>query len=188
MEIIKGKDFSFSDTCVTIGKFDGVHIGHREILNKMKEICEKEGLKSVVITFDYSYFNSDTAGRLNTYEQKTDILESSGTDIMIDYPFDEETRNLSAADFIRLVLVKRLGVRAVIVGENFRFGRGAEGDTGTLKHYGGMYGFETVIVPSVCYDGEAVSSTRIRKELLHGNKLKAKDMLGIYKDSSLRSE
>lgn len=179
MEIIKGKDFSFSDTCVTIGKFDGVHIGHRKILDKMKEICVREGLKSVVITFDYSYFNTDSAGRLNTYEQKTDILENTGIDIMIDYPFDDETRNLSAADFIRLVLVNRLGVKAVIVGENFRFGRGAEGNTGTLDRYGRMYGFETVIVPSVCYDGEAVSSTRIREEIVRGNRDKADDMLGF---------
>jgi riboflavin kinase/FMN adenylyltransferase len=179
MEIIKGKDFSLQDTCVTIGKFDGVHIGHRKILNKMKEICVREGLKSVVITFDYSYFNTDSAGRLNTYKQKTDILENTGIDIMIDYPFDDETRNLSAADFIRLVLVNRLGVKAVIVGENFRFGRGAEGNTGTLDRYGRMYGFETVIVPSVCYDGKAVSSTRIREEIVRGNRDKADDMLGF---------
>ncbi len=179
MEIIKGKDFSLQDTCVTIGKFDGVHIGHRKILDKMKEICVREGLKSVVITFDYSYFNTDSVGRLNTYKQKTDILENTGIDIMIDYPFDDETRNLSAADFIRLVLVNRLGVKAVIVGENFRFGRGAEGNTGTLDRYGRMYGFETVIVPSVCYDGEAVSSTRIREEIARGNRDKADDMLGF---------
>ena len=97
---------------------------------------------------------------------------------MIDYPFDEVTKDLSAEDFIRIVLLKRLGAKAVIVGDNFRFGKGACGDISTLESYGKMYGFSTIVVPCVCYEGENVSSTRIRDELSRGNIEQAEYMLG----------
>ena len=179
MEIIRGKDFELKNTCVTIGKFDGVHIGHRTVLETVKKISEETDLKSVVLTFDFSYFNTENGERLNTFTEKTELIEECGIDIFIDYPFDDETRNLSCETFAENVLAKQLNTKAVIVGENFRFGKGAEGDTSVLKQLGRIYGFKTIVIPSVCYEGVTVSSTRIREELLRGNREKAGFMLGI---------
>ena len=178
MKIIKGKDFLYSNTCVTIGKFDGVHVGHRHILNELHKISVHDSLTSVVLTFDYSYFNDNKKNRLNSYEEKLKLLEEFGTDIMIDYPFDDETRNLSAENFIRFVLLKRLGVKSIVVGENFKFGKGAEGTVQTLKYFGGIFGYDTLVIPCIEFEGETVSSTRIREEINLGNIERADRMLG----------
>ena len=179
MEIIKGKDFEYKNTCVTIGKFDGVHIGHRTVLSTLKKISEELGLKSVVLTFDFSYFNNENEKRLNTYVEKTGLIEGCGIDVFIDYPFDHETKNLSCEDFAEKVLKNRLDAKAVIVGENFRFGRDALGDVSVLQSLGKEYKFKTIVIPSVCYEGLTVSSTRIRDEIAKGNMEKAGIMLGI---------
>lgn len=178
MKIIRGKDFRLMNTCVTIGKFDGIHIGHRSILNEMNRIKREKGLDTVVLTFDFSYFSPNEDERLNTREEKISLLESLGIDFMIDYPFDDETRKLSAEDFVRTVLVKRLGAKTVIIGENFRFGYKAAGDTSLLTKIGNEFGFETITVPCVNFEGSVVSSTRIRDEKTEGNIEKADIMLG----------
>ena len=177
MKVIKEKNFVLKNTCVTIGKFDGVHMGHRRILRKMNRIKEEQGLKTVVLTFDYSYFSTDKEERLDSYDEKIKLLEASGVDIMIDYPFDDDTRTQSAEDFIKKVLVEKLGAKAVIVGDNFKFGYKASGDTEMLKKYGNELGFKTIVIPCVEYRGSAVSSTRIREELMSGHEEEALEML-----------
>ena len=178
MKILKGKDFTLSNTCVTIGKFDGVHIGHRSILKELKRFKEEQGLNTVVLTFDFSFFSKNPEDRLNSYEEKIKILEALDIDIMIDYPFDEETKNLEAEDFVKQVLLKRLGAKAVIVGDNFRFGHKAGGDAALLKKMGEKFGFDAVIIPCVNFEGSAVSSTRIRDEKNEGHIEKVHLMLG----------
>lgn len=177
MEIIRGKDFCFKDTCVTIGKFDGVHLGHRSILSMMNKIKKEQGCKTVVLTFDFSYFSDNAEERLNTYDEKIRLLEKSDIDLMIDYPFDDVTRKLLARDFVKKVLIDKLGMKAIVIGDNFRFGYRALGDTELLKELGNTYGFDAFVVPCVKYDGAAISSTRIREELKHGHFSEAEKML-----------
>ena len=177
MEIIKGKEFCFKDTCVTIGKFDGVHLGHRRILSLMNSIKKEQGLKTAVLTFDFSYFSDNAGERLNTYDEKISLLEKSDIDMMIDYPFDDDTRMLLASDFVEKVLIDKLGMKAIVVGDNFRFGFKALGDPELLKKLGNIYGFDTYVVPCVKYDGLAISSTRIRDELRSGHISEAEKML-----------
>ena len=163
---------------MTIGKFDGVHIGHRSILNELERFKKEKGLESVVLTFDFSYFSGKDGERLNSFEEKTAILKSEGIDVMIDYPFDEDIKRIKAEDFVRSVLVKRLGAKAVIVGENFRFGFEAKGDPSLLKEMGKEFGFEVVVIPCINYEGSVVSSSRIRIEKKEGHTEKVKEMLG----------
>ena len=177
MDIIQGKDFKYDKTCVTIGKFDGIHIGHRRILKTLVDLSKQCDYKSVVFTFDFEYFKSDEEKRLNTKEEKKRLLEELGIDILIDFPFDEETKNMSPDEFIEDILVNRLDAKKVIIGENFRFGQGAQGDAETLKKLGATYGFSVYPIPLVKYEGSMVSSTRIRDELSAGHIKEAYEML-----------
>lgn len=177
MDIIEGKEFKFNNTCVTIGKFDGIHIGHQLILNTVTDISKKMGYKSTVFTFDFDYFKSEDEIRLNSREEKKKILEKFGIELFIDYPFDPETKNETPEEFTLNVLVRKLDCRAVIVGENFRFGKGASGDVSTLRELGERFGFKVYAVPLVKYRGDMVSSTRIREEINAGHTGNVKKML-----------
>lgn len=179
MDIIQGKKFKFNNTCVTIGKFDGIHIGHRRILDKVLELSKKHNYKSTVFTFDFDYFKTEDEKRLNTREEKRKTLEEYGIDILIDYPFDDEIKNKNPLEFVKEVLVAKLGIKCIVVGDNFRFGKGAKGDTKTLEKLGLEFGFEVVVLPMVEYKGGQVSSTRIREELGAGHIKEANDMLNI---------
>ncbi len=179
MDIIQGKDFKYDNTCVTIGKFDGIHIGHRRILDKVLELSKKHNYKSTVFTFDFDYFKTEDEKRLNTREEKKKTLEEYGIDILIDYPFDDEIKNKTPLKFVREILINKLGIKAIVVGDNFRFGKGAKGDSKTLVELGKRFGFEVVVLPMVEYEGSQVSSTRIREELGAGHIKEAHDMLNI---------
>ncbi len=179
MDIIQDKDFKYDNTCVTIGKFDGIHIGHRRILDKVLEFSKKHNYKSTVFTFDFDYFKTEDEKRLNTREEKKKTLEEYGIDILIDYPFDDEIKNKTPLKFVREILINKLGIKAIVVGDNFKFGKGAKGDSKTLVELGKRFGFEVVVLPMVEYEGSQVSSTRIREELGAGHIKEANDMLNI---------
>ena len=177
MDIIQGKNFKYNNTCVTIGKFDGIHIGHRKILDKVIELSKVNGYKSTVFTFDFDYFNNETGKRLNSKAEKRELLKGIGIDLLIDYPFDNETKNLSAEEFVKKVLIGKLGIKAIVVGDNFRFGKGAAGNINTLTVLGQKYSFEVYVIPMVEYAGDVVSSSRIREELSVGHIDEAMKML-----------
>ena len=177
MDIIQGKNFKYSNTCVTIGKFDGIHIGHRRIIDTVIALSKEQGLFSTVFTFDFDYFGSSDEKRLNTREEKRKVLKEYGIDILIDYPFDDETKNLSPDEFAYMVLKGKLGAKVLVVGDNFRFGKGAVGNADTLKELGKKYGFEVTVIPMVEYAGDIVSSSRIRMELKAGHIEDARIML-----------
>ncbi len=178
MDIIQGKNFRYENTCVTIGKFDGIHIGHRRILKKVTELSREEGLKSTVFTFDFDYFNSSEK-RLNTKEEKRRLLKECNIELLIDYPFDDETKNESPDEFACNILKGKLGAKALVVGDNFRFGKGAAGNTDTLSELGKKYGFKVYVIPMVEYAGDVVSSSRIREDIKSGNIADAEKMLGV---------
>ena len=177
MDIIHGKNFKYDNTCVTIGKFDGIHIGHRRILDKVIELSKKNGYISTVFTFDFDYFKIGDDKRLNTKEEKISLLKSWGIDLLIDYPFDAETKNKTPQEFTEKILKNKLGVKAIVVGDNFHFGKEAKGNISTLRELGNNYGFEVYSLPLVEYAGSLVSSTRIRHELDNGNIEAAHNML-----------
>lgn len=180
MDIIVGKEFKLNNTCVTIGKFDGIHIGHRKILDTVLDLSKQYEYVSTVFTFDFSYFSRDDEKRLNTHEEKIKLLSDMGIERCIDYPFDEETKNESPEEFAEKILRDKLDTKAIVVGDNFRFGRGAVGDTMTLEELGTKYGFKVYVIPMVEYEGSQVSSTRIRDELKAGHTAEAKHMLSEF--------
>lgn len=171
MQVINGKDFHIENSCVTIGKFDGLHIGHQSLFLEMEKYKDKYPL--VVFSF---IFNSDNM-KIYTPEKKIELLESRGIDYLINLPFDDSTKNMLAEDFIKHYLVDQLGTKVVIVGDNFRFGYNRLGDGELLKKSGDIYGFKSVIVPCIKYENENVSSSRIRKLINEGIEDTAKKLL-----------
>ena len=167
------EDFSFHNTVVTIGKFDALHIGHKALIERMKEYKEK-GLRSVVFRLDIP--SAQTPVRSET--ERIDVLEKLGVDIYIRYPFNESVARMSAENFIEKILIEKLGIKALIVGEDFRFGHGRLGDAGLLCEYGRKYRFDTVFADKVTVDGRIVSSSLIRELLQQGEKDKANALLG----------
>jgi riboflavin kinase/FMN adenylyltransferase len=167
---------------VTIGNFDGVHLGHQALVAASRERAQAEGGTAVVLTFDphpARVLSPDRApASLMTASQKGEILEGLGTDRLAILPFTPEVAGRTAAEFARVVLGRALGARVVVVGEPFRFGRGREGDVETLRALGRDLGFEVVAVPPVLIGGAPVSSSRVRAALETGEVEEAERFLG----------
>lgn len=171
---------------VTIGAFDGVHLGHRAVIGSLRARAGEMGLRTVVVTFDRhpaSVVRPDSAPLLLTdLDQKLELLESTGVDHVYVVTFDLDRAAESAEDFVQVDLVGRLGARLVAVGDDFHFGRGRAGDVGLLSRMGAELGFEVIGHDLVGIDGRAsddsVSSTRIRAALAGGDLAAANAMLG----------
>ncbi len=171
MEIITGRDFKLERSSVSLGKFDGIHQGHRYLLSK---VLEQQELVPTVFTFR---LGAD-ADRVYVQREKDQIMESLGIRREIVFPFDEATRGLSAEDFVREVLIGRMDARHICVGEDFGFGKNREGTADTLRHYQKEYGYQLEIVPKLTYEGRAISSTRVREHLARGEMEQANFLLG----------
>ena len=170
--ILGNKDFHFTGTVVTIGKFDAFHIGHRALVECMNSY-KSRGLKTVVLRLDIAGGEHP----LRSETERIKLLEDAGVDIYICLDFTASDMRVSAQDFIKDVLVEKLGAEAVVVGEDFRFGYERLGDVGMLKTEGEKYGFETVVLPKVRYDGDTVSSSRIRNAIRSGKTEEAAAMM-----------
>lgn len=181
MEYIKNTtEFEYFHTVVSLGKFDGVHVGHRVLLDYMRSL-KKEGKTSVVFTFSVnpeSYFSKKGIQVLYTGEEKRYIMEELGVDVMISYPFTEHMANMSAESFIRDILIGKLHAKAITAGRGFHFGHGRQGDGALLESLASQYGCKTKLYDKLFLDGKAVSSSRIRKALSEGKIEKANRMLG----------
>ncbi len=170
-------------SAVTIGAYDGVHLGHRYVLGLLQDMAHRRGLETVVVTFDRhpaTVVRPDSAPVLLTdLEQKLELLDAAGVERAVVVPFDEARANETAEDFVMEVLVGALGARLVVVGRDFHFGHGRKGDVALLEDMGGRLGFETVGV-GLHGDGgdEPVSSTRIRRLLAAGDVRQAARLLG----------
>jgi riboflavin kinase / FMN adenylyltransferase len=158
---------------VTIGVFDGVHVGHRAIVARAVADAAELGASSVVVTFDphpASVVRPDAAPLLlGDVGQRVDLLASLGVDAVLVLPFDHEMSLLSAEDFVQSVLVDRLRVRRVVVGENFRFGHRASGDVSLLRRLGAADDFDVDGVDLVGGADDAVSSTFVRGLIASGD-------------------
>ncbi len=166
----------------TIGNFDGVHLGHQAVLGQLAERGAELGLPTVVVTFEpqpREYFTGgETPPRLTRFREKMHLLRRYSVDRVLCLRFDERLAAMEAEAFVRRVLVEGLGVRYVVVGDDFRFGRGQRGDFATLEAAGRRYGFQVAAMHAFCINGERVSSTRIRRALAEDDLAAAEQLLG----------
>ena len=166
---------------VTIGNFDGLHRGHLALVDKCRELSVG-GLAAAVVTFEplpEAFFRPEKApGRLNTVYRKLSVLRSLGVDLTWMMRFDGRFASLSAREFAEQVLVQGLSAKSVVVGHDFHFGKGKEGDVHLLGSLGDELGFGVEIVPPVTLGGERVSSSGVRKQLDAGNFEAAAQLLG----------
>ncbi len=186
MKIIRSiADFDTSEkTIVTIGTFDGIHVGHKKILKNLITTARKEGKKSVLLTFfphPRMVLQKDkTILLLNTLDEKSMLLEKMGLDYLIIHPFNKEFSRLNALDFVRDVLVNKLNTSRLIIGYDHHFGKNREGNIHQLKEYSLLYDFKIEEIPAQDIDDVSVSSTKIRSALKEGNLKTANNYLGYY--------
>ncbi len=179
IERFKKPDFA----TVTVGTFDGLHIGHQKIIERMKETARKNNGETVLVTFDPHprlalYPDSQNLKFINTVERKFRLLDKFGIDNLIIIPFTKEFAKTSSDDFVKKYLVDKIGVKELIIGYDHHFGSNREGHFENLKALGNKYGFTVEEIKAQFIDGVAVSSTKIRNALMEGNIKKANKMLG----------
>lgn len=170
-------------TIVTIGTFDGVHLGHQKILQRLREIKEQTGLKTVVLTFEphprkVLFPEQKDLKLISLVDEKLELLESYGVDIAVVYPFSKEFSQLDSEYYIRTILVKQLQVKHLVIGYDHKFGKNRSGDIHTLRAFAPEVGFEIEEIPPQDIDSIAISSSKIRKALEEGDIRLATDCLG----------
>ncbi len=185
MELIRGLQNirpSHKGCVATIGNFDGVHLGHQAVLGQLAEKAAELCLPSVLITFEpqpMEYFVPEQVpARLTRFREKMLALQRYSVDRVCCLSFNPKLANLTAEAFIREILVDKLGVKYLVVGDDFRFGLNRAGTFETLKQAGEQYGFQVVSMHTFEIDGARVSSTRIRAALQAGDMAAAEKLLG----------
>jgi len=175
-------ELAATPTVLTIGNFDGLHLGHRAMLERLAAKARELGLPAAVMTFEphpRELFTPEQApARLTSMREKLALLESCGVDRTYVCRFDRRLAALTADQFIDDVLVRGLGVRHVIIGDDFRFGRGRSGDFAMLERAGAAKGFTCEAMHTVEVDGERVSSSAVRETLAAGDLEHAARLLG----------
>ena len=176
-----GKLSPRKEMLLTIGVFDGVHLGHKHLISKLKELARKQGSLSGVITFSQhpqEVLSPKTRlPSLTGLEQRIALLEAKGVDIVIPLPFTPQLADLSPQQFLSL-LKEYLNMKGLVVGPDFALGKNRQGNADALRRLGKEMGFSITVVPPMTIDGEVVSSTAIRKALAEGDMKKAHKLLG----------
>ena len=167
---------------VTIGAFDGVHLGHQAVIRHLLEKSAELGLPSTIIVFEplpREYFSPLQApARIMSFREKFFALRDLGVDRLLRVRFNERLRGMSAQQFVDDIFVSGLGVRYVVLGDDFRFGNDREGDLEFIRQQGPRYGYEARPTPTLSMDGQRVSSTRIREALEQADFAEAARLLG----------
>lgn len=176
-------DFDTSKkTIVTLGTFDGVHIGHKKIIEKLLHNAEISNCESLILTFfphpRMVLQEKSEIRLLNTLEEKTQLLQKTGLDNLIIHPFDEAFSRLTAEEFVLEILVKKFNIHKIIIGHDHRFGRNRTADINDLIIFGAQYGFEVEQISAQEIDEVSVSSTKIRNALHDGQIKLANQYLG----------
>ncbi len=190
MEIIKNLDKiakPFKNAVISIGNFDGVHIGHQALFHEVIEKAEAINGTSVAMTFEPHPLRvleqNNLPPLITLYEQKTELIARSGIDVLICVPFTREFAALSAREFVADLLIKRIGMSAIVVGEDYTFGRNREGNLELLQSMAGQYNFEVIRVDWIQiaknYPGR-ISSTRIRELVMEGKVAEVQQLLGRH--------
>ncbi len=169
--------------CVaTIGNFDGVHLGHQAVFKNLLQQAEAFGLPATVVTFEpqpMEFFAPEAApARLTRMREKLLAMQDAGIERVVLLEFGQKMAAMSAADFVQELLIQGLDVRYLLVGDDFRFGHGREGDIDLLRKTGRAHGFEVANMNTFMVGEARVSSTRIREALAEGNLEEAKGYLG----------
>ncbi len=181
MQHITSEDFHFRNTAVALGKFEGVHLGHQLLLDKITRKT-RSFYTSVVFTFDRNpaqfFSGAEHFRQICTREERKKILEERGIDVLIEYPFTREFAGMTPDKFVKRILVGKLGARVIVVGTDFRFGKDRQGDVDTLRYLAEDCDYELVVMDKLKNEGEDVSSTRIRQALEQGRMEEASELLG----------
>jgi len=178
---IKQIEKPFPNCCVTIGNFDGVHFGHQQLFATVVEKARARNGTSVVITFDphpLQVLLPDGIKLISTCEQKAELIEKAGIDILVVIRFSKEFAKTTAEDFVKNLLVDTLGVEELVVGYDYGFGKGRGGNIDFLKEQGGIYNFPVSVVNALYVEDQLVSSTKIRNLVTQGQMAAARKLLG----------
>ncbi|MEY4262415.1 MAG: hypothetical protein RLY88_123 [Actinomycetota bacterium] len=173
---------NFAPSAVTIGKFDGIHLGHQKLIHAMLNVANEHQLSSVLVTFDRhpdALLNPEQCKLpLIGSSQKIALLENLEIDQLLTLEFDHQLAALTPQEFVLNILVEKLHAKVVLVGEDFKFGVRGSGDVSTLHDLGQQFGFEVRVVSSAFVGGKKVSTTAIREALDTGNVIEASALLG----------
>lgn len=167
-------------SCVTIGNFDGVHIGHRALIERTRAVAAENGLTSLVMTF-WPHPRAVLAGKnapaaLCSREDRSALIAETGTDILLEIPFTLDLAALSPEEFVQAMLVP-LHTRRLVIGYDFSLGRGRAGSYEVLQELGARYGFSVERLDAVCVDGVVAASTAVRDAVFNGSMQKAEALL-----------
>jgi len=190
MEIIKNLDKivkPFKNAVISIGNFDGVHIGHQALFHEVIEKADAINGTSVAMTFEPHPLRvleqSNLPPLITLYEQKIELISRSAIDVLICVPFTREFAALSARDFVADLLIKRIGMSAIVVGEDYTFGRNREGNLEFLQSMAGQFNFEVILVDWIQIAKKhpgRISSTRIRELVMEGRVAEVQQLLGRH--------
>jgi len=173
----------FSNACVTIGNFDGVHCGHQQLFATVIRKAAAISGTSVAITFDphpLQVLLPDGIKLISSCEQKVELIEMAGIDVLIIIPFTRDFAKTPADGFIASVLVEKIGVKELVVGFDYAFGKGRSGNISFLKDQGDLFGFPVTVVDAHYIENELVSSTKIRQLVKEGRMADAGCLLGRH--------
>ncbi|MFK7755801.1 MAG: bifunctional riboflavin kinase/FAD synthetase [Flavobacteriales bacterium] len=176
---------SIKNPVITTGTFDGVHLGHQKILNRLNELAKECNGESVLFTFYphprmVLFPNDHGLQLLNTIEEKKQLLEATGLDHLIVYPFSQEFSRLTALQYVRDLMVNQLNVHTMVVGYDHHFGRNREGNIELLREFADTYDFNVYEISALDIEEVNVSSTKIRTAISNGEIHKANDYLGHH--------
>ena len=190
MELIKHFDKiekPYKNAVITIGNFDGVHLGHQALFHEVIEKADAINGTSVVMTFEPHPVRvlkqNGHLALITIYEQKVELIESSGVDVLICVPFTKGFATISAKEFVQDVLLKSIGMKAIIVGKDYTFGKNREGDIDLLKTYAKDLGFDVIVADWIQASKnlpDRISSTRTRELIMEGKVDEAQKLLGRY--------
>ena len=169
-------------TVVTVGSFDGVHLGHQAVLQEIARRAEAAGRESVLVTFEphpLEVVNPQAAPPLlTTGPERREVLAQTPLDLAYFLRFDRQVAGMSPEEFVRVVLLERCGMRELVIGHDHGFGRGRSGDVETLRQLGAIHGFDVDVVAPVDFGDQHVSSSRVRRAVAGGDLASAARMLG----------
>lgn len=187
IEHIDNIERPFENAVITIGNFDGVHIGHQALFHEVIEKADALGGTSIVMTFEPHparvLKQSDYPPLITLYEQKVELIANSGIDVLICFPFTREFAAISAKEFVEDILLKRIGMKAIVLGRDYTFGRNREGNLDLLQTYAENLGFEVVVadwIQTLHTQPGRISSTHTRELVMAGKVADAQKLLGRY--------
>jgi riboflavin kinase/FMN adenylyltransferase len=166
---------------VTIGNFDGIHLGHQSLIQVVLQVAQAENLMSWLVSFEplpHAFFAKQKFARLMSWREKYHAVKGQGLDAFLTIPFTPAFAQLSAENFIQQVLVNTLNARVVVVGDDFQFGRQRQGDANLLRRLAKQHGYRVIEMPTLTRDGGRVSTTRIRAALAQADFALAERLLG----------